>query len=503
MSDSEGDTESQEDVEEEQAKRPIQYLNQSTQIISALVFFLAALGTLFFRVFQLVAVFISWFFFIVSISPYLFLVGVITVGAIPYVKYQSIIIQEIDFFARCRLEPLYVNGPRELIVFIQLLYDALICWYNMFAWLPYGIVRYVITPLFIDCGFTRIFLNLFNFFFIFFVDFVVNYVLFVRFLQNDFDYVPTVVAWQAFWTSWQQGIYCTCSDLESFLASAWVVTVVPPVIPIPAQIFVGFPYSIVSSTMPFYNLFLGPMIGLVASDQLGDFRFWAGLWSAFNGCMNIFQQVWRIVLAILTGQFNSNFPRPNFDKATRNFCQAVTYFMRSVESINQAFFDNFLPFLNLQWTGLLSMYDSALCVVFRLVNIVLQVIFNLDRVIQYPGNPYYDVVIVPQVIEAINLLAPTRYQSPVNGTQIYPIQYVSWNWPTTSPLIPGTLLPNPVYNVSRVSDNVCYYLNRIICDPSNDGPNCTSTILGKKKLVRHVARCAEILTILFLQTHTG
>lgn len=177
--------------------------------------------------------------------------------------------------------------------------------------------------------------------------------------------------------------------------------------------------------------------------------------------------------------------------------------MRSVESINQAFFDNFLPFLNLQWTGLLSMYDSALCVVFRLVNIVLQVIFNLDRVIQYPGNPYYDVVIVPQVIEAINLLAPTRYQSPVNGTQIYPIQYVSWNWPTTSPLIPGTLLPNPVYNVSRVSDNVCYYLNRIICDPSNDGPNCTSTILGKKKLVRHVARCAEILTILFLQTHTG
>lgn len=455
MSDSEGSQEDVEEEEVEQTKRPNQYLNQSTQIISALVFFLAALGTLFFRVVQLVAVFISWFFFIVSISPYLFLVGVITVGAIPYVKYQNVIIEEIDFFARCRLEPLYVNGPRELIVFIQLLYDALICWWNAFAWLPYGIVRYVITPLFIDCGFTRIFLNLFNFFFIFFVDFVINYVLFVRFLQNDFDYVPTVVAWQAFWTSWQQGIYCTCSDLQSFLASAWVITVVPPVIPIPAQIFVGFPYSIVSSTMPFYNLFIGPMIGLIASDQMGDFRFWAGLWSAFNGCMNIFQQIWRIVLAILTGQFNSNFPRPNFDKVRkkngktacfpvfvshqeflslffdrqqgdwkkkeiflfqyvltrfffRNFCQAVTYFMRSVESINQAFFDNFLPFLNLQWTGLLSMYDSALCVVFRLVNIVLQVIFNLDRVIQYPGNPYYDVVIVPQVIEAINLLAPTR-----------------------------------------------------------------------------------------------
>ena len=211
----------------------------------------------------------------------------------------------------------YVDGPRELILFIQLLYDGTICWINAFNWILYGITSKVVSPLFYECGFTRIFLNLFNFFFIWTVDFWINFVFFARFLQNDFDYVPTVVAWQAFWTSWQQGIYCTCADLESFLASAWVVTVVPPVLPIPAQIFVGFPYSIVSSTMPFYNLFIGPMIGLIASDQLGDFRFWAAFWSAFNGCINIFQQIWRIVLAILTGQFNSNFPRPNFDKVRK------------------------------------------------------------------------------------------------------------------------------------------------------------------------------------------
>ena len=106
MSDSENDSSVDENVplgendEPEEVDKSVQYLNQSTQVISAIIFFLSALGTLFFRVVQLVAVFISWFFFIISISPYLFLVGVITVGAIPYVHYQDIIIEEVGKFER-------------------------------------------------------------------------------------------------------------------------------------------------------------------------------------------------------------------------------------------------------------------------------------------------------------------------------------------------------------------------------------------------------------------
>lgn len=464
--------------EEDVDRSTVQDVYASNPIITAVLYFISAIGTWFLRAIQVIAVSVSWFWFLISLTPYLFIVGTITVAAVPYIMYQDIIFEEVDFFARCRLVPFYYAWPRQVIVLIQLIYDPLICWWNAFAWVPYAIIRDVVSPLFFECGFVQTFIRLFTFLFTFFVDFLLDYVLFLKFLQEDFDYTPSGVAWGAFWTSWQQGIYCTCNDLESFFASAWVITIIPPVLPLPAQIFIGFPYSIVSSSMPFYNLFFGPMIGLVASNQMGDFRFWAAFWSAFNGAMNVIQQIWKIVVAILTGQFNPAFPRPNFTRATNNFCISITNLMRSVESINQSFFDEFLPYLNLQWSGTLSMYDSALCVVFRLVNIVLQVIFHLDQVINYPNDPYYDVVIVPQVIETINLIAPVIYKSPVNGTQVYPIEYTTWYWPKDSSLIPGTLIANPTYNISRVSDNVCVYLNRIICDPAGGNLTTCASILG-------------------------
>lgn len=466
-----------EELEEQEEDKSILYLNQSTSIFTAFIYFVSTFGAVFLRLFQIGAVIISWFWFLVSISPYLLLAGFITASTIPYVLYQDIIIEEVDFFARCRLEPYYTTGPRELLLFIQLIYSPTICWYNAWSWVPYAIVSKVLVPLFQTCGFIQTFIRLFQFLFIFLVDFWLDYILFVGFLQNDFDYTPTVVAWQAFWTSWQQGIFCMCLDLEQFFAASWIITVIPPVLPIPAQIFIGYPYSLITSAAPLYNIFLGPVVGLLGSNQLGDADFLGGWWSAFNGAMNVVQQVWRIILAVLTGQFTSAFPRPDFTQATNNFCKATTLLVRSMERANQAFFDAFLPFLRLNWNGMLSMYDTGLCVVFKLVNIVTMVLFNLDKVIAYPNNPYYDAVIVPEVIMTLNMLAPLTYLSPINASTTYPIAYVSWNWPTTSSLIPGTLLPNPVYNTSRVSDNVCLYYNRLLCDPLGNATTCAS-ILG-------------------------
>lgn len=131
MSDSEDD-ENVLSQEEQEDKSPA-YLSQATGIFSGLFYFVSALGALFFRLIQLVAVVFSWFWFVVSILPYLFIVGCVTVAIVPYVAYQDVLVEELDFWLRCRLEPYYYAGPRELILFIQLLYDPLICWYNAFG----------------------------------------------------------------------------------------------------------------------------------------------------------------------------------------------------------------------------------------------------------------------------------------------------------------------------------------------------------------------------------
>lgn len=183
---------------------------------------------------------------------------------------------------------------------------------------------------------------------------------------------------------------------------------------------VGLPMSVAGSAPPIATVYLGPIIGLIAGNQTGDTRFWCFIWSAFNGLMNILQELFRLFAALFTGQLNASFRRPDFSHAADNFCTAAACLMRSAEAVNQFLFDNFIPFYRIDWDGFMSMYDIAICLVVQAANNILLIFINIDKVLAYPADPFYDQVILPKVQAWVNLLGPIRYQSPTTAQGIYP-----------------------------------------------------------------------------------
>jgi hypothetical protein len=476
------------------------------KIAGSIFAFMGALFTLLLRIIQLIAVVFSWFFFIVSMLPWI-AVGVgVTLAMVPYVLYQDVVIEEVDFFMRCRFYPFWQTWPRQLISILQMVYDPLICWWDGTFWLPTGIIQNVLLPLLIQCEVFRPALAFLQFVLVFLVDFVVGYVASLQFLTGNFNYVPSGVAWNAFWTSWQGLIACLCDDLAVFLKAGWILTVVPPVAPIPVQILIGLPTSVVGSAPPIATVYFGPLLGIIAGNQTGDTRFWCFVWSTFNGLMGILQELLRLFAALFTGQIGSGtFRRPDFSKASDNLCTAVSCLMRSAEAVNQFLFDNFIPFYRIDWDGFMTMYDVAICLVIQACNNILLIFINIDKVLAYPRDPFYDQVILPKVQYWINLMGPVRYKSPTTAEPQYPVNYTSWDWPATSSLIPGTVLPNPLYQVNRLSDGLCIYFRRLICDPTDPLTQCyitqAQTILGPFQtccaIVEAVGTVADIIGFLF------
>lgn len=275
--------------------------------------------------------------------------------------------------------------------------------------------------------------------------------------------------------------------------------------PIPVQIMIGLPTSVAGSAPPVATVYLGPILGLIAGNQTGDTRFWCFIWSTFNGLMGILQELLRLFALLLTGQITTTSRRPDFSHAADNLCIAVACLVRSAESVNQFLFDNFIPFYRIDWDNFLSMYDIGICLVIQAANNILLIFINIDKVLAYPQNPFYDQVILPKVQAWINLMGPIRYQSPTTAAPQYPVNYTSWNWPSTSPLIPGTVLANPLYQVNRLSDGLCIYFRRLICDPTDPLTQCyqstAQTILGPFQtccaLVEAVGGVADIIGFLF------
>jgi hypothetical protein len=112
-----------------------------SQIISSILLFVNALFTVFLRIFQLGAVIVSWVWFLITVLPYLSLFIGITGVMIPYTLWQDTIIEEIDYFFRCRVYPIYITWPRQLIVIVQMIWDPLVCYYDATMWLPFGIIQ--------------------------------------------------------------------------------------------------------------------------------------------------------------------------------------------------------------------------------------------------------------------------------------------------------------------------------------------------------------------------
>lgn len=114
---------------------------------------------------------------------------------VPYVLYQDVVIEEVDFFMRCRFYPFWQTWPRQFLTIAQMIYDPLICWWDATFWLPLGIIQNVLLPLLVQCQFYKPAIAFVQFVLVFMVDFVVGYVATLQFLTGDFNYVPSGVAW--------------------------------------------------------------------------------------------------------------------------------------------------------------------------------------------------------------------------------------------------------------------------------------------------------------------
>lgn len=309
------------------------------------------------RILGLAFAILSWIFFVVSVLPYVVLAFAISVAMIPWVQYHDDILEDIEFGMRCRVEPFYRTWPRMLLTLMRILYDPLVCWYDIIVWFPFGATQEVIIPLAIEGGLLDAMTAFGNFLAIFIFDFAIVYYASLDILTQPFDFQRTCDAWVAFWPLWQNVICHMCQDLCVFFKLQPVILWFPGIAPIFNPLF-----------------FLG-------SNQAGDPQFCCAVFNAFNGFMRLLQPLFQIVVSLLIGQIP---PRPDFRSAFQFFCDSASCFVRSSENAAQFFVDEFLPF-PFVFTNFFCFVDTAACLGFKLVDNLLRILFNLDQAVFYPS----------------------------------------------------------------------------------------------------------------------
>jgi len=97
---------------------------------------------------------------LVSALPFLFVVAIVSIAMVPWINYNDVIVQEVEFALRCRVEPVWANLVKPFLELIQIVYESLICWWDVLWGYFFLIYREVIYPLATDCGLFDVLRNL-------------------------------------------------------------------------------------------------------------------------------------------------------------------------------------------------------------------------------------------------------------------------------------------------------------------------------------------------------
>lgn len=419
--------------------------------VGAVVNMSAALAAVGIRLMALGSALLSWFFFMFSISPYLFLALTISLLMIPYVEYQADIIEDIEYGMRCEIEPFYRTWPRQLLILLRILYDPTVCWYDIIVWYPYGVTQNVIIPLAIEGGLLDAMTAFGNFLAVFLYDFLINYYATFDWLTQPFDYQATSDAWVAFWPLWQNTICYLCEDLCVFIKLQPLLLWHPVLMPTPM---------------------INPL-ALLGSNQIGDPQFVCALFETFNGLLGLFQPLFQIIVSIFVGQ---TVPRPDWTRAFNHLCTASGCLVRSIENAAQFFVDEFLPF-PFNFVDFFCFADVLLCLFFQLINNLLTILVNIDQVVFYEipgGNDFYLRVVKRDLVAWLNLMAPLNYVSPNPYDMINGEPY-AFLWPSTEQAVnapDGQRIANPMFGKMSLAECVSLFWERLICDPTNNSTAC-------------------------------
>ena len=406
--------------------------------------------------------------------PFILVFLAMTLVMLPWVKYHDNVGEEAEFFMRTQVYPLWRDTIRAVASLLRDVYNPTICWWNAANWWGYGMTRFVLWPTIRDCGVGDLFRNAGELLLALAEELVIPIVS-TRFFTEDIKFTKTTPAGVALAESWITLYTCSCSDL------ACVVRVIPILNPL---------------------IVIPPVWGILVpfSQQWADPQLWCAIESAVNVVITFAREVLVLIqqiLLLISGQQTENDPfiRPEFRDTAEYICSTLFCFARSTETVMQAFWDKFVPF-KFVWADYLCLADSLLCIAVKTIALVIRFLVNIDKAVVYPTDPFWEAVIKQDVIELINLwAAPTDFSpilvpSPPNAVRFTITTYF------LDPAVEATLLgtPNPIFGKKRVTECLCTFITRTICDPSDENSACFSE--GAQNLLMGFDFCCLTTSIL-------
>ena len=427
---------------------------------------------------SIVAVFSAIFhaFAVLLSSTYILIILlIVTALMIPIVKEGDTGIEEIEHVMRGIVWPVWRDTARAIVNFIRRIYNPLICPADGLNWIAFGLLQDAVYPTLVECNPGPMFTALGDFIIAVLEDFLVNYILQEGFFSGPFDYTNVCNKWTIFWNAWIAVYTCSCNDLGILLQSL-------PIIP-----------SV----------------------------FWSAQWAdpqtccAVGNLTNAFMELINIVLTVVSQLLHAifylidpqspyaqlNFTRPNFYKFVGLLCDSGSCLMRSTENALQLFWDNYVPF-PFVFDKYFCMLDTAFCFILKTANWIATLLINIDKVVQYPTDQFWLTDMKPLTIENLNIIGPLTAFAPiptVGGTN-FTITHYSLD--TSNPFTPLGAA-NPMYGKLRLTECVCIFIHRTICDPTDNTTACFSTSIAN--LLKDFDFCCltDSLTVLILDTVTS
>jgi len=398
---------------------------------------------------------------------------VILLVAVPVIQLQSKGVETVVETMVTVVYPAYVNDIRPIAAVIVEVLNPVLCWTNAATSFTTNAIRQVIYPTIKECGVRKLagdFGTLLKYVGLDLIVFFAN----GSFLRSYADFSRVSPAAQTVAQDWIDLYMCSCSDLGN------IVRVLPILSP---------------------TLVVPPMIPLIIFSQEWTYpETWCAIANAFNAGVAFIQQSIQLAIQVLTFLFGnpppgSSFIRPDLTSVVTLACAALHCAARSTEKAYQLLWDTYVPF-SFVWNDFLCVFDTLGCIALKSINWLFTVLVNIDKAVSYPGDPFWVDVAKPKFIEIVNSwAAPTNFAPIPVPAGPAPTRFfmTTYYLNTSDPLTPDGTHPNPLYGAMRMTDCLCIFVDRLICDPADNQTACFST--GAQNLLVGIDFCCVANTV--------
>ena len=428
---------------------------------------LGALGLIVGALFALVAAIFSVLALVFRALPFIIVSLSLLLAAMIIIPLQSQGVETVVETLVTVVYPTWHNDIRPIVVALVEVLDPVLCWTNAATSYLTNVIRNVIYPTIQECGVKTIFSDFATFLKYVGLDLVVFFAN-GSFLTSYADFSRVTPAGIALAQDWINLYMCACSELGN------IVRVLPILSP---------------------TLLVPPLIPLVIfSQEWTDPQTWCAIANAFNAVVALCQQAIKLtlqVLALLFGQVPAGTPfiRPDISVPMDLACSALHCVGRSTENAYQLFWDTYVPF-KFVWHEFLCVFDTLGCIALKTFAWLFSILVNIDQAVTYPQNDWWPRVSKPQVIALINMWAAPSPFSPIAvPPSPAPTRYfmTTYNLNTSDPLSPDGITVNPLFGQMRVTDCLCIFIDRLICDPADNQTACFSS--GAQNLLMGLDFC--------------